>query len=238
MTAILPRADTPISGANGAFTREWYKSLIEQATQVNGLLSGQTIYTDTGTVDHMAISSGIKSYSRGLTRYLIPAFTNNLTTVDLNDSGLGARAVKFPDGTLPAIGQIAAGVTLQVIYNGANWEIQSLQPVNQTVLGNMLVTGTLQVTSATTLTGGVAGAMAATGAVSGSTVAATTTVAAGTTVATGVVAVGSLPSAATAGAGARYMVNNANATTFASIVAAGGANVVPVFSDGTNWRIG
>ena len=50
--------------------------------------------------------------------------------------------------------------------------------------------------------------------------------------------VAGLPSAATAGAGARAMVTNANATTFNSIVAGGGANIVPVFSDGTNWRIG
>jgi hypothetical protein len=38
--------------------------------------------------------------------------------------------------------------------------------------------------------------------------------------------------------GARYTVTDANATTFNSIVAAGGANIVPVFCDGTNWRIG
>lgn len=50
--------------------------------------------------------------------------------------------------------------------------------------------------------------------------------------------VGTLPAAATAGAGARAVVTDANATTFHAIVAAGGANVVPVFSDGTNWRIG
>lgn len=50
--------------------------------------------------------------------------------------------------------------------------------------------------------------------------------------------VATLPAAATAGAGARAVVTDANATTFHSIVAAGGANVVPVFSDGTNWRIG
>jgi hypothetical protein len=50
--------------------------------------------------------------------------------------------------------------------------------------------------------------------------------------------VASLPAAGTAGAGARSLVTDANATTFQSIVAAGGANVVPVYSDGTNWRIG
>lgn len=51
-------------------------------------------------------------------------------------------------------------------------------------------------------------------------------------------AVGSLVAAATAGAGARAFVTDANATTFASVVAAGGSNGVPVYSDGTNWRIG
>lgn len=52
------------------------------------------------------------------------------------------------------------------------------------------------------------------------------------------VAVASLPSAASVGAGAKQFVNNATATTFASIVTGGGSNAVPVYSDGTNWRIG
>lgn len=50
--------------------------------------------------------------------------------------------------------------------------------------------------------------------------------------------VAALASAATAGEGARAFVSDANATTFGSIVAGGGANKVPVYSDGTNWRIG
>ncbi len=50
--------------------------------------------------------------------------------------------------------------------------------------------------------------------------------------------VSTLPTAANAGASARAYVTDANSTTFASIVAAGGANAVPVYSDGTNWRIG
>lgn len=51
-------------------------------------------------------------------------------------------------------------------------------------------------------------------------------------------AVASLPSAATLGAGAKAFVSDSNATTFAAIVVGGGANTVPVYSDGTNWRIG
>lgn len=53
--------------------------------------------------------------------------------------------------------------------------------------------------------------------------------------------VGSLGSAATAGAGARSLVTNATlalAAGIGTVVAAGGANIVPVFSDGTNWIIG
>ena len=50
--------------------------------------------------------------------------------------------------------------------------------------------------------------------------------------------VASLPAASVAGNGFRMFVTDANATTFNSIVAGGGANNVPVFSDGTNWRIG
>lgn len=52
------------------------------------------------------------------------------------------------------------------------------------------------------------------------------------------VTVASLPAANTVGAGARSFVTDANATTYASIVAGGGSNAVPVYSDGTNWRIG
>jgi len=53
------------------------------------------------------------------------------------------------------------------------------------------------------------------------------------------VAVGSLPAAGNMGS--RHFVNDANATLAAglgNIVAAGGANKVPVYDDGTNWRIG
>lgn len=55
---------------------------------------------------------------------------------------------------------------------------------------------------------------------------------------TGATTVAGLPTAATAGAGARAFVTDANATTFLSTVAGGGANNVPVVSDGTNWLIG
>jgi hypothetical protein len=55
---------------------------------------------------------------------------------------------------------------------------------------------------------------------------------------TGSTTVASLPSASTAGAGARSFVTDATVTTFMTTVAGGGSNAVPVVSDGTNWKIG
>lgn len=54
----------------------------------------------------------------------------------------------------------------------------------------------------------------------------------------GVSTVSGLPSANDAGQGARRTVTDATVTTFASVVAGGGSNIVPVYSDGTDWRIG
>ena len=50
--------------------------------------------------------------------------------------------------------------------------------------------------------------------------------------------VATLPSAATSGTGARSFVTDALLPTFGSTVTAGGAVAVPVYSDGTNWKVG
>lgn len=52
------------------------------------------------------------------------------------------------------------------------------------------------------------------------------------------VAVASLPAAATAGVGARAFVTDALTPTWGSTVVKGGAVGVPVYSDGTNWKVG
>jgi membrane-bound inhibitor of C-type lysozyme len=61
---------------------------------------------------------------------------------------------------------------------------------------------------------------------------------ASTTLKTGATTVASLPTCNSGAQGMRYVVTDANSTTFLSTVAAGGANVVPVVCDGTNWKIG
>lgn len=53
-----------------------------------------------------------------------------------------------------------------------------------------------------------------------------------------VYAVADLPTAANAGVGARAFVTDSSVSTFGTTVAGGGSTKVPVYSDGTNWKVG
>jgi hypothetical protein len=50
--------------------------------------------------------------------------------------------------------------------------------------------------------------------------------------------VATLPSASASGVGSRAFVTNASGPTFGATVVGGGAVAVPVYSDGTNWKVG
>jgi hypothetical protein len=50
--------------------------------------------------------------------------------------------------------------------------------------------------------------------------------------------VATLPGAAVSGSGARAFVSDALAPTFGATVVGGGTVAVPVYSDGTNWKVG
>ena len=54
----------------------------------------------------------------------------------------------------------------------------------------------------------------------------------------GVYTVDTLPAAADAGIGARAFVTDSSVSTFGTTVANGGSTNVPVYSDGTNWKVG
>lgn len=58
------------------------------------------------------------------------------------------------------------------------------------------------------------------------------------TISTTVYTVTTLPSAVTNGMGTRAFVSDALAPTFGATVVAGGAVATPVYSDGTNWKVG
>jgi hypothetical protein len=50
--------------------------------------------------------------------------------------------------------------------------------------------------------------------------------------------VSALPTASSAGTGARAVVSDANSPTFGSTVTGGGSTLIPVYSDGSAWRVG
>jgi hypothetical protein len=50
--------------------------------------------------------------------------------------------------------------------------------------------------------------------------------------------VAALPNATTAGVGSRAFVTDSSVSTFGTTVAGGGSTKVPVYSDGTNWKVG
>ena len=50
--------------------------------------------------------------------------------------------------------------------------------------------------------------------------------------------VATLPSATTAGVGSRAFVTDSSVSTFGTTVTGGGSTKVPVYSDGTNWKVG
>ena len=52
------------------------------------------------------------------------------------------------------------------------------------------------------------------------------------------VTVAQLSSAVVSGVGARGFVIDSSVSTFGSTVAGGGSTKVPVYSDGTNWKVG
>ena len=52
------------------------------------------------------------------------------------------------------------------------------------------------------------------------------------------VTVAQLSSAVVSGVGARGFVTDSSVSTFGTTVAGGGSTKVPVYSDGTNWKVG
>ena len=81
-----------------------------------------TTFTDTGTANVMAITSTGTAHlaiAKGLPFRVWPLNTNTSTTVTLKVDALPATSVKKRDGTNPAIGDIVAGVPIDVVGDAA-----------------------------------------------------------------------------------------------------------------------
>ena len=154
------------------------------------------------------------------------------TTVNYN-TGVGYRAL---NATVTGAGNTAVGSDALLLTTGANNTAVGYAAGNSLTTGsnNTVIGYDADVSSATVSNEITLGNSS----VTSLRVPGLTLTAGAKWINNGTQTVAALVAAGTAGAGARAVVTDANATTFHAIVAGGGANVVPVFSDGTNWRIG
>lgn len=82
------------------------------------------------------------SYSAGVPLQVQIANTNTSTAVNINVSLLGNKAVQNIDGSLPSVGQLVAGMILQLQYNGTAFLMtgatsKSIAPFTVTAGGNV-----------------------------------------------------------------------------------------------------
>ena len=190
-------------------------------------VSGSVIKTAAGawTLPAPSAGVGLTVNGSGAARALYADAGANTEVAAFNSSGTVAYAALYRGGVRKAY-LSADSVSGLLLVNEENTSTalytNNLQRIVIVAAGNVQINAPASSTALTVTA--VAGALAASFS-AGPVKMQVTTVAA-------------LLAAATAGAGAVAFVTDANATTFASIVAAGGANGVPVYSDGTNWRIG
>jgi hypothetical protein len=155
-------------------------------------------------------------------------------------STMTTAAVIAPAGTLSGTTLAATVVTSSLTSVGT---LTSLAVTGNITAANIIANqygnsiGTFatysgNVTAANIVTTGTYGNITGANVISANTVSVTTYVR------TQPVTFATLPAAASAGAGARAFITDGNTTTFGSQVSGGGANAVPVYSNGTNWYVG
>ena len=173
--------------------------------------------------------AGYSNISNGTSNVKIASSGSNVT-VGIGGTGnvaVFATTGEYVTGLLSVTGNITGGnlSAVNLVINNISSDDSSYVNIADglTVVGEVSAIG--NITGGNVLFG--SGIVSGTGNITG-----------GPYLKTSSLTVATLPSASTAGAGARSFVSDATATTFASIVAGGGGNPVPVFSDGTNWKIG
>ena len=198
-----------------------YSNISNGTSNVKIASSGGNVTVGVGGTGNVAVFATTGEYITGLLSVTGNITGGNLSAVNLvinNIASDDSSYVNIADG-LTVVGEISAtgNITGGNVLGGAN--------VNATTHTGTTVSVTGNITGGNVLFG--AGVVSGTGNITG-----------GPYLKTSSLTVATLPSASTAGAGARSFVSDATVTTFASIVVGSGANPVPVFSDGTNWKIG
>jgi hypothetical protein len=186
--------------------------------------SGTPLATGNGQLTVQLLGQGFDGSAWGAGVASVAIKTSQVFSAGANGQQVEIRTV--PNGT-------AAGAVAATFQNSGGVSIGTSTDLG---IGTLLANSTIKSlsttasTSSTTGSGLFGGGLGVAGAIY-----------AGAEVVTAAVAVASLPTCNAAHKAARHFVTDANATFTAGIgavVAAGGANNVPVTCDGTNWRIG
>lgn len=92
------------------------------AAAINDFATYSNYLTDTsGAPNQITVTIPVGttfSYSAGVKLEVLLGNTTTSTAVQINVSGLGNKAVQNIDGSVPAVGQLIAGMILQLQYNG------------------------------------------------------------------------------------------------------------------------
>jgi len=239
-----------------------FSNISNGASNVNVVSSGGNVTVGIGGTGNVAVFATTGEYITGLMSVTGNITGGNLSAVNLVINSISSDDSSFVSiedgvnvtGAISATGNITSGnlSAVNLVINSISSDDSSFvsieDGVNVTgaisatgnitggnVLGGANVNATTHTGTTVSVTGNITGGNVLFGA---GVVSGTGNITGGPYLKTSSLTVATLPSASTAGAGARSFVSDATATTFASIVAGSGANPVPVFSDGTNWKIG
>jgi hypothetical protein len=207
---------------SGGHVAVGYRAGYNLTTGVNNTVMGhQPLFTATGAQGNVAIGhSAMYAFNASpLFNTVVGMQALDAVTAGNNNTVVGFQSYHSATGTVSgatALGQYAGkyGVSNEFYVNGGgiDWANTSAEKAGSLLYGVFNATTTsqrLQINAPTAHLG---------------------------------VAVASLPAAAAALKGFRMWVTDSNAASYTAgigaIVAAGGATIVPVFCDGTNWRIG
>ena len=199
-----------------ATTGQYITGLISATGNITG--GNVTLDTSSGNVwAHDAVLGGVVSA------------TGNVRGGNVNTAGLITATGNITGGNILTAGLISAGGTV----TGTSHLGAVVSVTGNITGGNILTAGLISATGNVNVGNLInAGLTSVTGNITGGNI-----LTAGI-VKTTAKTYATLPTAANAGAGARSFITDGNTATFGSQVIAGGANAVPVWSNGTNWYVG
>jgi hypothetical protein len=249
---------TGISGGSGGGA-----NIANGTSNVTVVSSGGNITTGVGGTANVIVIATTGQYITGLTSVSGNITAGNILTAGLMSSTGNAIHGNITTAGLASVtGNVTAGNILTAglmssTGNAIHGNILTAGLISATgnaTAGNILTAGLISATgniygNAFISTGNGAGSLSGTGNITGGNLISTGIISTAGNIYGGNIinaglaqnrlyTVATLPAATTAGNGTRAFVTDGNTTTFYANVGSGGANNVPVFSDGTSWRVG